>query len=86
MEQEFLDSFDAGRIRSLLDRVMPDSGKNFMDNICEMVLLCAVGCIISDKPVHSLELDAVDCAEIRAYFLQLSREFAVRVCQQGFAF
>lgn len=67
-EKKFLDFFDRQYVIKLLERVQMDYQSLYLDNICYLVLLNVVGCVIADQPVHKLELNTSDCKEIEFYF------------------
>ena len=68
IEKNFLDFFDRRNVIKLLERVQLDYRSLYLDNICYLVLLTTVGCVIADQPVHELKLNTRDCKEIEFYF------------------
>ncbi|BCJ94379.1 hypothetical protein acsn021_19480 [Anaerocolumna cellulosilytica] len=64
----FLNAFDTKRIELLLERIMTDYQNLFLDNISYSVLLSCLGCIIAEKPIAMLELQADDMETIAHYF------------------
>lgn len=67
-ERNFLELFDRRNVIKLLERVQIDYKSLYLDNICYLVLLTVVGCVIADQPVFELNLDKSDCKEIEFYF------------------
>lgn len=73
-EQDFLCAFSPEGVNGLLERIMPGYSATYMGNICEPVLLNAIGCVIAEQPVNHLNLRADDYQEIKDYFCDDSRE------------
>lgn len=67
-EWEFLAHFNVEVVCRLLERYMQDYKENFYENVSEVVLLQALGCIIADQDVAQLQLNAGDIDAIRLYF------------------
>lgn len=68
IEKAFLDCFRREQVIRLMDRVSPDGRKNYMGNLCELVLLAACGRMIADQPVGELMLNSRDLDEIQEAF------------------
>lgn len=75
-EKEVLNLFEPERIQCLLEEIMPDGGKYFMDNICETVLFRAVCCVIADREVGRLVIQEQDNRCIRSFLFEDSMEKA----------
>jgi len=67
-EKQILDCFDQSAIRNLLEKIRPGYQNLYLDNVCYPVLLGAIGCLIADRPVHTLQLSKKDYGDIRLYF------------------
>lgn len=67
-EKIFLDLFEHSAVVALLEKVQIDYRELFLDNICSIVLLQAIGCAIADKPIFALQLNKEDCDAIAYYF------------------
>ena len=74
VEKTFLDLFDCERIEGLLEKIQPEYRSLYLDNICDPVLLTVIGCVISDRPIRTLELNERDCQDIEIYFAGDSKE------------
>lgn len=68
MEREFLAQFPEENIRGLLLQFQERYRISYPDNICELVILQAVGCIIAERPVSLLRLDRKALSIIRYQF------------------
>ncbi|WP_230397270.1 DUF6179 domain-containing protein [Novisyntrophococcus fermenticellae] len=68
MEREFLAQFPEENIRGLLLQFQERYRISYPDNICELVILQAVGCIIAERPVSLLRLDRKALRIIRYQF------------------
>ncbi len=68
IEKKILDCFDRQHVIRLLQSAQLDYQFLYLDNICYIVLLTVVGCVIADHPVHELKLTISDCKEIELYF------------------
>lgn len=53
-EKQFMDSFDGQAIMDLMRYVHAEYEQLYLDNLCEPVLLNALGCLIAGKPVGRL--------------------------------
>lgn len=73
-EQNFLGAFSSEEVSGLLERIMPEYRETYMGNICEPVLLNAIGCVIAGQPVNHLNIRANGYQEIKDYFRDDSRE------------
>ncbi|MDR2043193.1 MAG: DUF6179 domain-containing protein [Clostridium sp.] len=80
-EKQFLDCFPESRVVSLLRKIQAEYKTLYLDNICYAVLLQALGCLIADRPVERLYLDAADLETIRSYFRD-SRESLGEIAHQ----
>lgn len=110
-EKRFLDLFPSNHVCQLLEKIQTEYQSLYLDNICNPVLLHAVGCVIADQPLQKLKIDSSDCKmiefyfkkddmetveqkimniirlitdkmgdfEVQAYFVKISKEFAVRI-------
>lgn len=72
-ETVFLNHFSADWVRQcIMEQAEGESGgvflKHYMGNICEVVLWRVVCCIIAEKNVWELKLEAEDMAEVRFFF------------------
>ncbi len=75
-EWDFLNIFAPKRIEHLLERILPDYRNLYFDNISYTVLLTCLGCMIADKPVAMLELQADDEDMLESFFGNDSAEKA----------
>ena len=67
-ESRFLCCFQASAVRELLYRAEERFGVLYMENLCSLVLLSAIGCIIAEHPFSSLVLEKSDMENIEMYF------------------
>lgn len=67
-EQVFLSRFPRSSVIQLLEHIQPEYESLYLDNICEIVLLRAIGCAIAGKPVGTLRLDLPDIDQIMDCF------------------
>lgn len=67
-EQKFLECFDTGTITFLVRCVEEKYGIPYMENICSLVLLQAVGCLLSARQSKHLRITRAGAEEIRRYF------------------
>lgn len=67
-ENQFLLQFDLNIVIVLMERVIIDYQELYLDNICSLVLLTALGVMIADKPVYSLQLISEDKKLIADFF------------------
>lgn len=74
IEAEFLSRFSRENICALLERIQPEYQSLYLDNICDPVLLQAVGCLVTDRPAAKLELTEQDAKEAAAYFHGSTKE------------
>lgn len=68
IEWDFLNAFDTKSVENLLERIVFDYKNLYFDNISNVVLLTALGCILVKKPVGKLELQKNDGELIKSYF------------------
>ena len=73
-ESRLLSCFDAGAVRRLLAKTEERFDICYMDNICSLVLLNAVGCMIAERSFSELTLGKEDVRRIEIYFLEDSLE------------
>ncbi|HIU76286.1 MAG TPA: hypothetical protein IAC62_10415 [Candidatus Pelethocola excrementipullorum] len=73
LEKGFLEQFPAESIRGLLRRFQGHFKIPYMENLCNLVMLQAIGCIIAERPVSQLELDE-DGLEMIQYQFEGSKE------------
>lgn len=78
IESGFLKAFESRRVEELLERVMPDYGQLYYDNIPYAVLFTVVGCIAANKPVGRLLLTKEDLPAVERYFKEDTGETAER--------
>lgn len=74
IEWQFLNAFPDESIMELLHRMMPDYEELFLDNICSQVLRNAIACVIVEKPIGILKIEADDLKMIKSFFCTKSRE------------
>jgi hypothetical protein len=67
-EQRLLRCFDSRIITALLRHVEAKQDVDYMENICSLVLLQSLGCLISKKQLTDLTLTRTDTEEVRRYF------------------
>lgn len=68
LEQRFLEYFASNAVSKLLEAVCPDYRTLYLDNICYLVLLTAVGCAAAGSNVRELHLTAGNYLEITEFF------------------
>ena len=68
-EKHFLDCFDSQAVTALVRDVEEKREIYYMDNICSLVLLQSIGCLITKKQLSDLLLTRTDTEEIRRYFI-----------------
>lgn len=68
LEKGFLEQFPAESIRILLRRFQGHFKIPYMENLCNLVMLQAIGCIIAEQSVIHLELDESGIEIIRYQF------------------
>lgn len=76
IEWDFLNAFDTKGIENLLERIVFDYKNLYFDNISNVVLLTALGCILVKKPVGKLEIQKNDVELIKRYFEKDNEESA----------
>ena len=59
-ENRFLHCFEPHAVTRLLRGILPEYRTLYLDNICEAVLLQAIGCVIAERPVSALKLQLTD--------------------------
>lgn len=74
LEWQFLRAFPDEAIIGLMNRMMPDYEELFFDNICSQVLRNAIACVIVEKPISNLKIEADDLKIIDTFFNLKSRE------------
>lgn len=74
LEWQFLNAFPDESIMELLHRMMPDYEELLLDNICSQVLRNAIACVIVEKPIGMLKIEADDLKMIKSFFNTKSRE------------
>lgn len=74
IEKSFLDCFDRRIIIKLLKNTQTSYEKLYYGNICDIVLLNSIGCVIADRPVNELLLKHKDYNDIYLYFKSDSLE------------
>lgn len=74
LEWQFLNAFPDETIMALLHRMMPDYEELFLDNVCSQVLRNAIACVIVEKPIGMLKIEADDLEIIKSFFNLKSRE------------
>ncbi len=67
-ESRFLSCFQTSAVRDLLYRTEDRFKVLYMENLCSLVLLNAIGCIIAEHPFPSLVLEKSDIENIEMYF------------------
>ena len=67
-EKAFLDCFNRAAIIRILERTVPEYEELYLDNICDVVLLEALFCIIAEKPLRELRMNDEDYDAVRFYF------------------
>ncbi|MBQ9119062.1 MAG: hypothetical protein IJY09_03265 [Lachnospiraceae bacterium] len=66
-ENRFLHCFTPHAVTRLLRGILPEYRTLYLDNICEAVLLQAIGCVIAERPVTALELQITDLPVLQAW-------------------
>lgn len=79
IEKSFLDCFDRRIIIKLLKNTQTGYKKLYYGNICDIVLLNSIGCVIADRPVNELLLKHEDYNDIYLYFKSASKNYAPRI-------
>lgn len=67
-ESRLLSCFQTSAVRELLRRTEERFGVLYMENLCSLVLLSAIGCIIAERPFSSLVLEKSNIEKIGMYF------------------
>lgn len=67
-EQRFLKCFHSRIITDLIRHVEKKQDVDYMENICSLVLLQSLGCLISKKQLTDLIMTGTDTEEVRRYF------------------
>lgn len=68
IEADFLSAFPDTSIEALLERIMPDYRTLYFDNICNCVLLTAIGCLIAENNISLLKMSPIDCEKVYTAF------------------
>ena len=68
LEKKFLAQFPEENIQGLLQQYQERYQVPYFDNLCELLILQAVGCIIAERPVSLLRLDRKALRTIRYQF------------------
>ena len=68
LEKKFLAQFPEENIQGLLQQCQERYQVPYFDNLCELLTLQAVGCIVADRPVSLLRLDRKALRTIRYQF------------------
>lgn len=64
IESELLGLFPVDCVRKLVNGYQKHFGIPYMENLCDLVLLQAIGCIMADQPVSQLVIDEVGLEKI----------------------
>ena len=67
-EQRFLKCFDSHTITALISHVEKKQDVDYMENLCSLVLLQSLGCLISKKQLTDLIMSGTETEEVRRYF------------------
>lgn len=67
-ESRLLSCFETAAVKELLGRTEERFGIRYMENLCALVLLNAIGCVIAERPLQSLTLADNEIEKIRRYF------------------
>lgn len=65
MEWMFLNLFDNRRMEALMNARMPGYQDLYLGNICEEVLLQALGCVMARRQIPELTLNSIDISSIK---------------------
>lgn len=76
LENEFLARFPHSAVTDLLRHSCLEYEELYLDNICELVLRTAIGCVLLHKPVAKLSLDVNDRRQLQRLFASFSTEQA----------
>ena len=68
MEKIFLQFFPSASVCALLERITPDYGELYLDNICLEVLCCSVKCAAAGAPLMELCLNRDQEQKVYDYF------------------
>lgn len=74
LEKKFLAQFPEENIQGLLQQYQQRYQVPYFDNLCELLILQAVGCIVADRPVSLLRLDRKALRTIRYQFADSEEE------------
>lgn len=74
LEKKFLEQFPEENIQGLLQQYQERYQVPYFDNLCELLILQAVGCIVADRPVSLLRLDRKALRTIRYQFADSEEE------------
>lgn len=74
LEKKFLAQFPEENIQGLLQQYQQRYQVPYFDNLCELLILQAVGCIVADRPVSLLRLDRKALWTIRYQFADSEEE------------
>lgn len=68
-EKRFLDCFDRRAVTDLMSNLEEKREIYYMGNICSLVLLQSIGCLVTKKQLSNLILTRTETEEIRRFFL-----------------
>lgn len=74
VEKRFLECFHPEAVRGLLSRMEGEFDCMYMGNLCELVLMAAIGCMMAGKSAGALEFSKEDWKRVQARFCKESRE------------
>lgn len=83
LEKKFLAQFPEENIQGLLQQYQERYQVPYFDNLCELLILQAVGCIVADRPVSLLRLDRKALRTIRYQFAD-SEEAGIEKEMKGY--
>lgn len=83
LEKKFLEQFPEENIQGLLQQYQERYQVPYFDNLCELLILQAVGCIVADRPVSLLRLDRKALRTIRYQFAD-SEEAGIEKEMKGY--
>lgn len=83
LEKKFLAQFPEENIQGLLQQYQQRYQVPYFDNLCELLILQAVGCIVADRPVSLLRLDRKALRTIRYQFAD-SEEAGIEKEMKGY--
>lgn len=81
-EKQLLDCFLPEVVRGVLKKEQERHKTRYMGNLCELMLLHAIGCMVSGHNLGDLNLDKTDLMEIECFFSGCERKEMERKMQR----